>query len=155
MFSALISFLGGSVFRMIWGEISSWVTKKQDHAQEIERMKLESSLEAQRHVRDLERLRLQSDLGVKEVVVKTDAEMQRISADAWLDAVRSVGRTTGIKFIDVWNGIIRPLLATLAIALIVAEAVKNGFILSDWTRELVGAILGIYVADRTLSKKGK
>lgn len=32
MFSALFSFLGGSVFRMIWGEVANFVQKKQDHA---------------------------------------------------------------------------------------------------------------------------
>ena len=35
------------------------------------------------------------------------------------------------------------------------EIAKNGFDLSDWDRELVGAILGMYVADRTLAKRGK
>ena len=155
MFAGLISFLGGSVFRMIWGELSSWITKKQDHAQEIERMKLESALEAQRYERDMARLKLQSELAVKEVVVQTDAALQKISADAWGNAVEAVGRTTGIKFIDVWNGIIRPFLATMAISLIVAEVVRSGFVLTEWDRELMGAILGIYVADRTMSKIGK
>ena len=37
MISALVSFLGGSVFRMLWGEISAWLTKAQDHKHEIER----------------------------------------------------------------------------------------------------------------------
>jgi len=32
---------------------------------------------------------------------------------------------------------------------------KNGFILSEWDKELVSAILGIYVADRSLGKRGK
>ena len=41
MFSALFSFLGGSVFRMIWGEVSSFIEKRQEHAQEIERMRLQ------------------------------------------------------------------------------------------------------------------
>ena len=42
MFSALFSFLGGSVFRMIWGEISSFIEKKQEHnaAKDTGEMKL-------------------------------------------------------------------------------------------------------------------
>ena len=32
MFATLISFFGGSVFRMLWGEISSFMNKKQDYA---------------------------------------------------------------------------------------------------------------------------
>ena len=40
-------------------------------------------------------------------------------------------------------------------AMVVFEVVKNGFILTEWDRELVGGILGIYIADRHLSKRGK
>lgn len=155
MFSALFSFLGGSVFRMIWGEVSAYVSKRQDHAHEIERMRLESDLEAQRHARDIERIRLQADLGVREVQVAGDMEMLKTEANAWLEAVRDVGERTGIVWIDVWNGAIRPLLATLAIAVVVAEISMRGWQLDEWDRELVGAILGIYVADRTLAKRGK
>ena len=31
MFTALFSFLGGSAFRMIWGEVTAFVSKRQDH----------------------------------------------------------------------------------------------------------------------------
>lgn len=155
MISALISFLGGSAFRMIWGEVSAYFSKKQEHAQELDRMRLESDLERERHARDCERLRLQSELGVKEVVVQRDADLSRIEGDAWRELVSSTAKLTGIKFLDIWNGVIRPLLATLAIAVVVAEIAKNGFALSDWDRELVAAILGIYLADRSLTKRGK
>lgn len=155
MFSALFSFLGGSAFRMIWGEISSYFNKKQEHSQEMERMHLENDMEAARHSRDLERIRLQADLNVREVQVAADAAMQKVEADAWLEAVRSVGTQTGIKFLDIWNGSVRPLLATLSIVVVVAEVVAAGFVLSEWDRELVAAILGIYVADRSLQKRGK
>lgn len=155
MISGLISFLGGSAFRLIWGEISAYFTKRQEHAQELERMRLQDELEKSRHERDMARLKLQSDLGVKEVQVAGDLAIGKTEVEAWLQAVRDVGKQTGIKIIDVWNGVIRPLLATLAIAVVVGECIKNGFNLNDWDRELVGAILGIYVADRTLAKRGK
>ena len=84
-----------------------------------------------------------------------EADLDRADVGAWADAVAAVGRSTGIKFLDIWNGSIRPALATLAMLVIVFEIVQNGFILSDWDRELVGAILGIYVADRSLARRGK
>jgi len=155
MISGLLSFLGGSAFLLIWGEVSAYLTKRQEHAQELERMRLQDELEKGRHDRDMARIKLQSELGVKEVQVAGDLALQRTEVEAWLQAVRDVGKQTGIKIIDIWNGVIRPLLATLAIAVVVAEVWKHGFELSDWDRELVGAILGIYVADRTLAKRGK
>lgn len=155
MFMALISFLGGNAFRLIFGEIVSYLNKKQDHALEIERMKLQGQLEAEQHARNLEAIKTQAELGVKVIEVQRDADLEKIDASAWAEAVASVGKQTGIKFLDIWNGSIRPLLATLAITVVVFEIAKNGFTLSDWDRELVGAILGIYVADRSLSRRGK
>lgn len=155
MLTGLISFLGGSAFRMIWGEVSAFLTRRQEHAQEVERMRLQEELAAAQHARNLDSIRLQADLGIKVIEVARDAELAMVEASAWERAVDQVGRLTGIKVIDIWNQSIRPLLATLAILVVVGEVVVSGFVLSDWTRELVAAILGLYVADRSLSKRGK
>lgn len=153
--SALISFLGGSAFRMIFGEISAWMTKKQDHMQEVERLRLQAELDAAQHARNLEAIRVQADLGVKTIAVQAEAALTQIETDAWSKLVDSTTKTTGILFLDIWNGTIRPLLATLAILVVVAQIAHNGFTLTDWDRELVAAILGIYLADRQLTKRGK
>ena len=155
MISALISFFGGSVFRMIWGEVSAFITAKQEHAQELDRMRLQGELDAAQHARNLEAIKVQSDLGVKVIEVQRDADIDRIEAGAWERTVDAVGKLTGIRFIDVWNQSVRPLLATLAILFVCFEIIERGMVLSDWDRELFGAILGIYVADRSLSRRGK
>lgn len=153
--SALLSFLGGSAFRMVWGEVSAYFTRKQEHAQEMERMEAQGKLEADQHARNLEAMRVQSDLGIKTIQVQADADMDRMDVSAWAQAVADVGKQTGIRFLDIWNGAVRPLLATIAILVVVGEVIHNGFVLTDWDKELVSAILGIYVADRALGKRGK
>lgn len=155
MFTALLSFLGGSAFRMIFGEVSSWMTKKQDHAQEIERLRLQGEMDAAQHARNLEAIRVQAELGVKTIQVQAESAISQIETDAWSKLVDSTTRLTGIKWIDTWNGSIRPALASLAMLVVIAQIVVNGFTLTDWDRELVAAILGIYLADRQLSKRGK
>jgi len=155
MFSAIISFLGGSAFRMIWGEVSSYFTAKQEHKFEVERMQLQGQLDAATHARNLEAIKLQADLGVKTIQVQAEAEASKIDVSAWAQAVTDVGKTTGVRFLDIWNGSVRPLLATVSFAVVVFEVAKRGFNLSDWDRELVGAILGVFVADRSLSKRDK
>jgi phosphopantetheine adenylyltransferase len=155
MFGALFSFLGGSVFRMVWGEVASFFQKKQDHEFELERVRLQGAMEAAQHDRNMAAIKLQSDLGIKVIEAQRDSAVVQIETDAWLAAVKDVGRQTGIRFLDIWNGAVRPLLATLAILVIVAEVIATGFILSEWHKELVAAILGLYVADRSLSKRGK
>ena len=56
MISALVSFLGGSVFRMIWGEASAYLNKRQDHRHETEMLKVQAELEQAKHGRDLEQM---------------------------------------------------------------------------------------------------
>jgi hypothetical protein len=155
MFGALFSFLGGNAFRLIFGEVVAYLNKKQDHELELERMKMQGELDAAQHQRNQEAIKLQAELGVKVIEAQRDATVSQLETDAWLAAVKDVGRQTGIKFLDIWNGSVRPLLATLAILVVVAEIVRNGFVLTDWDKELVAAILGLYVADRSLSKRGK
>lgn len=152
---ALISFLGGSAFRMIWGELSSFFTAKQEHKQEIERMQAQGALEAAAHSRNLEALKLQADLGIKEVMVKAENAITQTEVDAWMEVSKSTTRMTGIYWIDCWNQSVRPALASMALIAVVVEIGITGWVLSDWDRELFGCILGLYVADRSLSKRGK
>jgi hypothetical protein len=155
MFTALLSFLGGSAFRAIWGEISSFVNKRQDHAQELERLRLQAKHDAEIHQRNLEALKLQHDMGVQIIRVQGEADVARVEADAWNEAVKSVGGKSGIWIVDLWNGIIRPMLATICTALVVLHFYRAGWTLDDNGWSLVGAVLGIYVADRTLYKRAK
>jgi hypothetical protein len=152
---ALISFLGGSVFRMIWGEVSSAWTKHQDHKQEIEATRLQAELEAARHTRELERLRVVSDLGIKEIEVRSDAEIEAKDADAFIAAMSTVNRKTGIDWVDAWNGSIRPAAATTALLLWWFCLYQNGFQLTEWDKELVGVILGFYFAHRVFASRAK
>jgi|GEM_PF-650483 len=146
---------GGSVFRMIWGEVSAWVTARQDHSQEIERMRLQGELDAAQHARNLEAIRVQADLGVKTIEVQAEAAVSQIETTAWLEAVKGTTRTIGIWFIDAWNGVIRPLVATWAILMISLDFAQGGWVLDDNGWQLCGAALGIYLADRALFKRGK
>lgn len=155
MFGGFISFLGGSAFRMIWGEVSAWLTARQQHQQEIDRLKLQGQLDAEAHTRSLESLKLQSELGIKEIAAKAEAAEGQADLDAWVSAVKDVSKGTGIRWVDSWNGAIRPFLASMASAIVIAEFVRNGFTPTPWDLELVGAILGVYVADRSLVNRGK
>ena len=78
----VMSFFGGAAFRMIWGELSSWWTKKQDHAQEVELMRLQGELAAAQHARNLEAQRLQHELGIKVIEAQTAARWGTSSSTA-------------------------------------------------------------------------
>jgi hypothetical protein len=155
MISALISFFGGSVFRMLWGEISSWMTARQDHAHEIERMRLQGELDDKAHGRNMEAIRVQSELGVKTIQVQAETDLARIDAGVFATGVELTGRLTGFAIVDIWNGIIRPMLATECMLLWSLHLYRHNWTLDEQGWSLVGAALGIFVADRSLLKRGK
>lgn len=154
MISALISFLGGSIFRTIWGELSSWITSRQDHSHEIERMRLQGDLDAAAHARNLDAIKLQAGLGVQTIRVQAEADVDRVEVDGWLAAVKGTAATTGVWAVDLWNGIIRPAVATWSIVMISGNYLQ-WWALDDNGWSVCGAALGIYLADRALFKRGK
>ncbi len=152
--SVLISFLGGSLFRMLWGEISHFITNWQDNKQQLAMMEMQETINAAQHARNLEALKLQSDLGIKEIEAKSNADQLLEELKAWTAAVTDVGKSTGIKWLDAWNGAIRPSVATWSIAMMTMDFM--GFYkMSDGMWDVASAALGIYLADRTLFKRGK
>lgn len=153
--SALLSFLGGSAFRLIWAAFAEWIEKKQEHAQELERLRLQAGLDKERHNQDCERLRLQYELGVKEIMVKADADMQRTEADAFLAAIKAANKPTGIRWVDAWNGIIRPLTASIALLLWLSAVAAAGWSMSEWDKELIAVAIGFYFANRELARGRK
>ena len=155
MFSALFSFLGGSVFRMVWGEVSSFVNKREDHKQELAMMQIQAQLDAEKHTRDMEGLRLQAELGLKTLEVQTQATIEKGDADAFAAAMSKAFTPTGITWVDAWNGLIRPAAATIVLFLWVAKLASQGFTMRDYDQELSGVVLGFFFANRALGQSGK
>ena len=155
MLEALFSFLGGSVFRMVWGEVASWMSKRQEHALELERMRLQSDLEDRAHQRMQESLRLQSELGIKMIEAKAEASEMEAEAAAFAEAMKNAFKPTGIFFVDAWNGVIRPSAATIALGLWIMKLDAQHWIMQDWDVTLAGTILGFFFASRELAKRGK
>lgn len=153
--SALLTFLGGSVFRMLWGEISSFINKKQDNAHELEMLRLQSELDDAAHKRTLEQLNLQAALGVRTIEVQKDADVARAEADAFSAAMSNAFKPTGFVLVDVWNGVIRPSAATIVLVLWSAKLAGQGFVMDGWDKEISGVVLGFFFADRTLGKRWK
>jgi hypothetical protein len=155
MITALLSFLGGNIFRMIFGEIVNAWNKRQDHAQEIERMKLQGELEAAQHQRNQDAIKTQADLGVKTIQVQADAAIGQIEAQGWLEAVKSTAIKTGIAWVDAWNAVIRPGVATWSVVMLTLAEIGAIHALSDNVTAISSCALGIYLADRSLMKRGK
>lgn len=74
--SGLVSLLSGSAFRMVWGEVAAYLTKRQDHAQELALLKAQADIAKDTHSQNLEALKMQHDLGIEKVYVQQEANTQ-------------------------------------------------------------------------------
>ena len=155
MFSALFSFLGGSIFRMIWGEVSSFFQKKQDHEYEIARLQLQMTIDDKAAERQEANLRLQQQLGIQTIEVQRDALVATEEAAAFKAAMVDAFKPTGYAFVDVWNGVIRPAAASIVLVLWFAKLASQGFVMDDYDQELSGVVLGFFFANRALGNRGK
>lgn len=154
MIMALLSFFSGGVFRMLWGEVSNWITARQDHKHELESLRLHGELDAAAHARNLEAITVQAGLGVQTIRVQAEADVDRIEADGWLAAVKGTTSATGVWLVDFLNGIIRPSVAIWSVVMITGNYAR-WWALDENGWSVCGAALGIYLADRALFKRGK
>jgi hypothetical protein len=155
IFSALLSFLGGSAFRMIWGEISNFVNKRQDHQHEIQRLTLQKELDAAAHDREVTIISLQHQLGIRTIEAQREAEVEQEEARAFTEAMKDAFRPTGVWWVDLWNGVIRPAAATVVLVLWIVKLWSQGGKMDAFDMELTCAVLGFFFADRSLGKRGK
>jgi len=155
IFSAILSFLGGSAFRMIWGEISSYVNKRQDQAHEVELLEVQAKLDAAQHERNLAAIRLQADLGIKTIGVQAEADTMVEEARAFREAVANAMRPSGIRWVDAWNAAVRPAYATVCLALWMLILYRADFRPTEWDLSMMAMVAGFFFADRSLSKRGK
>jgi len=155
MISAILSFLGGSAFRMIWGEASAWINKKLEHQQEMERLDAQERYSAAQHARNLEAIKVQAEMGIKTIEVQAQSALDQLDAQTFLEGVKATAIKTGIRWVDAWNQTIRPGVATWAVVMLSLEAFAWIGAIQGGTREVCYAALGLFLADRTLAKRGK
>ena len=140
---------------MIWGELSSYFNKRQDHEHELDMMQAQAKFEDAAHQRTLENMRLQNELGVKMVEVQRETAIAQGDADAFTEAMKNAFKPTGNWFIDAWNGCIRPGFATIAAVLWVLKLNSQGFVMDKSDISMVAVIVGFFFADRSLRRNGK
>ena len=117
-------------------------------------MRLQGELDAAQHARNLEAITVQANLGVKTIQVQAEAAIGQLEAEGWLAAVQSTGKAIGIAWVDAWNASIRPGVATWSVLMLTLDAASL-VTMTEAASSVCYAALGIYLADRTLGKRGK
>ena len=82
-----------------------------------------------------------------------EADLSRIDAGVFGQSVELTRWQTDFAVVDLWNGIIRPALVTECMLLWSLHLCRHNWMLDEHGWALVGAALGIFVADRSLLKR--
>lgn len=159
--SSLFSFLGGTVFRLVFGEIMSFLNKRIDHQHELAMMDKQLAADERRAELQQAAAKQQAELGLQVIATQREAVADQLDGEAFLFGVKATAIQTGIRLIDGWNAAIRPGVATWAVVMLTIEAL--GWLsvfggakeLSAGTREVISAALGLFLASRDLARRGK
>lgn len=160
----LLSFLGGTAFRWLFGEIIGFFKARQEHAQELERMRLEHEQARDRQQWQREAVQAAAQAGIRLVEAQSEAARGAAADAAFLAAVQSVGAVSEEAgtvserpgFVG-WlaglavalNAFIRPELAQVSILLIAGSAIwPQHVVLTGLVGEVVCGALGLFVGER-------
>lgn len=147
--TALLSFLGSAVFRWILEKVFQLTERKQDHAQEIERMKAQAEVDAATHLRNIEILEVQSRLKIDLVKEEIKGAFEASEGQAFIESIKSA-KPSGNQFVDAWNGIIRPLVSSICIVLWAMSIIERNFVPSEFDLALIGSVIGWHFGTRSL-----
>lgn len=164
--SAILSFLGSAIFRWLLEKIFGLFERGQDHRQELERMQLQASIDAETHMRNLEALEVQSRLKLDLIREEVRGAVEQADAQAFIESIKSGSRPTGIKLLDAWNGAIRPFVSTVCVlvwlwllgefvppyvaSLSSLEKMALSVMLVEFTINLVASVIGWHFGTRSL-----
>ncbi len=163
--AAILSFLGSAVFRWALEKVFGLVERKQDHAQELELRDQQERIDSAAHVRNLELMERQAALKVQMLQEQHRGAMDERDADAFIESIRGA-KPTGIRWVDAWNGAIRPAVASVALfawlgvvfyfapsaiqGMGATEKTALGIMMIEFSLSLVGSVLGWYFGARSL-----
>ncbi len=150
MLGGLLSFLGGTAFRWILGEVLGFMKARDEHKMEMQRMTLQHDQDRDRALWQRESMAVAAAEGLKVIEAQSVAAKAQAADAAFLAAIGGVNEAAQRNdWIGAWNASIRPLLATVAIVLLVGQAIAPTWVvLSPLVMDLICAVLGVFVGER-------
>jgi hypothetical protein len=148
MFTAIIGLLGGATARLVLGQLFDFVNRWQESKNQIAMMQAQAQIDAAKSQQQISLLQLQSSLGIKEIEAQVDAHSAATDDDSFLQAVKNTAVTVGVKWVDAWNSMIRPTLATVCIGLWCWSLWERKFVMTDWDLNMISTALGIFIGGR-------
>lgn len=156
MIETLIGTLFGGIFRMA-PEVLKWLDRKDERKHELSMF--DKQLEADK---------LKGDQALAQINAQADASIGAAEIQAIIEATKAQGVQTGIKWVDAFNAIIRPLLALQWLIVLWPAVIIAGFALAVQTgadplvalkaafgvdeKTMAASVASFWLVDRSLRK---
>ena len=156
MIETLLGTLFGGIFRMA-PEVLKWLDRKDERKHELSMF--DKQLEADK---------LKGDQALAQINAQADASIGAAEIQAIIEATKAQGVQTGIKWVDAFNAIIRPLLALQWLIVLWPAVVIAGFALAVQTgadplvalkaafgvdeKAMAASVASFWLVDRSLRK---
>ncbi len=156
MIETLLGTLFGGLFRMA-PEVLKWLDRKDERKHELSMF--DKQLEADK---------LKGDQALAQINAQADASIGAAEIQAIIEATKAQGVQTGIKWVDAFNAIIRPLLALQWLIVLWPAVVIAGFALAVQTgadplvalkaafgvdeKAMAASVASFWLVDRSLRK---
>lgn len=154
MFGGLISFIGGTAFRWILGEVFGFLRARDEHKAEMARMQMQMQMEQQRAQLQRDSIQQAHTLGLQIIEAQSAAAAEAMAGQTLLAAVQGANEAgKRSDWIGAFNALIRPQLAQVAIIMLVLQAFFPGVVtLTPVMVDLFCAVLGVFVGERIRAK---
>ena len=159
MIETLLGTLFGGIFRMA-PEVLKWLDRKDERKHELSMF--DKQLEADK---------LKGEQALAQINAQADASIGAAEIQAIIEATKAQGVQTGIKWVDAFNAIIRPLLALQWLIVLWPAVVIAGFALAVQTgadplvalkaafgvdeKAMAASVASFWLVDRSLRKRSK
>lgn len=156
MIETLLGTLFGGIFRMA-PEVLKWLDRKDERKHELSMF--DKQLEADK---------LKGDQALAQTNAQADASIGAAEVQAIIEATKAQGVQTGIKWVDAFNAIIRPLLALQWLIVLWPAVIIAGFALAVQTgadplvalkaafgvdeKAMAASVASFWLVDRSLRK---
>ncbi len=156
MIETLLGTLFGGIFRMA-PEVLKWLDRKDERKHELSMF--DKQLEADK---------LKGDQVLAQINAQADASIGAAEIQAIIEATKAQGVQTGIKWVDAFNAIIRPLLALQWLIVLWPAVIIAGFALAVQTgadplvalkaafgvdeKAMAASVASFWLVDRSLRK---
>lgn len=156
MIETLLGILFGGIFRMA-PEVLKWLDRKDERKHELSMF--DKQLEADK---------LKGDQALAQINAQADASIGAAEIQAIIEATKAQGVQTGIKWVDAFNAIIRPLLALQWLIVLWPAVIIAGFALAVQTgadplvalkaafgvdeKAMAASVASFWLVDRSLRK---